>query len=110
MQPVRDVFAAVFFVSVGMLIDPALVAAALGAVVVLTLVVVVGKIVGVVARRVPHRQRHAHRRPGRHEPGADRRVLVHHRRRSGSTLGATRDFLYPVAVAVSAITTLTRRG
>ena len=41
--PVRDMFAAIFFVSVGMLIDPALVARHWGAVVVLTAVVLVGK-------------------------------------------------------------------
>ena len=40
-------FAAIFFVSVGMLIDPALIAEHWGAVVVLTLVVIVGKVVGV---------------------------------------------------------------
>src|SRR6266545_4569616 len=46
-EPVRDVFAAVFFVSVGMLIDPAVVWQNLPAVLVLTVVVVVGKLVGV---------------------------------------------------------------
>ncbi len=79
-QPVRDVFAAVFFVSVGMLIDPALIAQHWVAVAVLTGVVILGKIVGRVAGRVPHRQRHAHLGAVGHEPGADRRVLLHHRR------------------------------
>ena len=46
-EPVRDVFAAVFFVSVGMLIDPRLVWENLPAVLVLTVVVVVGKLIGV---------------------------------------------------------------
>src|SRR5256886_15997793 len=46
-EPVRDVFAAVFFVSVGMLIDPALVARHWPAVCVLTAAVVLGKVVGV---------------------------------------------------------------
>jgi len=46
-EPIRDVFAAVFFVSVGMLIDPVLVWQNAGAVVVLTAVVVIGKLVGV---------------------------------------------------------------
>ena len=59
-----------------------------------------------LARRVPHRQRHAHLGPGRHEPGADRRVLVHHRRPRRL---ARRDRRVPLPgrVAVSAITTLT---
>src|SRR5256714_1902485 len=47
LRPVRDLFAAVFFVSVGMLIDPALIARHWAAVLLLTAVVVVGKVVGV---------------------------------------------------------------
>jgi CPA2 family monovalent cation:H+ antiporter-2 len=43
-QPIRDMFAAIFFVAVGMLIDPALVAEHWVAIVVLTFVVVVGKL------------------------------------------------------------------
>src|SRR2546425_3978422 len=46
-EPVRDVFAAVFFVSVGMQIDPALVARHWPAVAGLTAVVVLGKVFGV---------------------------------------------------------------
>src|SRR2546426_5378652 len=46
-EPVRDIFGAVFFVSVGMLIDPALVARHWPAVVVLTAAVVIGKVEGV---------------------------------------------------------------
>jgi len=104
-QPVRDIFAAVFFVSVGMLIDPALVARHWGAVVLFTLIVVTGKIVGVAA--------------GVFLTGNGTRMAV----RSGMalaqigefsfivaslgiSLGATRDHLFPIAVAVSAITTL----
>jgi CPA2 family monovalent cation:H+ antiporter-2 len=47
--PVRDVFAAVFFVSVGMELDPRVVAGHLPAVIVLTLVVLIGKVAGVAA-------------------------------------------------------------
>ena len=46
-EPVRDMFAAIFFVSVGMLIDPGLIGRHWAAVLVLTVVVVVGKVVGV---------------------------------------------------------------
>ena len=104
-HPVRDIFAAVFFVSVGMLIDPALVLEHWPAVVVLTLVVVFGKVVSVAL--------------GSFLAGNGVRLSV----QSGMSLaqigefsfiiaalgvglGATRSFLYPVAVAVSAITTL----
>jgi CPA2 family monovalent cation:H+ antiporter-2 len=45
-EPVRDIFAAVFFVSVGMLIDPALVIENWAAVLVLTAVVIAGRCCG----------------------------------------------------------------
>jgi monovalent cation:H+ antiporter-2, CPA2 family len=46
-HPFRDVFAAIFFVSVGMTIDPGQVAAHPGPVIVLSLLVIVGKTLGV---------------------------------------------------------------
>ena len=104
-EPVRDMFAAVFFVSVGMLIDPALVARHWPAVVVLTAVVVVGKVLGVSL--------------GAFLTGYGMRTSVQAGMSLaqigefsfiiaalGLSLGATREFLYPVAVAVSALTTL----
>jgi monovalent cation:H+ antiporter-2, CPA2 family len=104
-QPVRDVFAAIFFVSVGMLIDPAIVADHWRAVLVFTLVVVLGKVVGVSV--------------GAFLAGSGTRTSVQAGMSLaqigefsfiiaglGLSLGATRAFLYPVAVAVSAITTL----
>jgi CPA2 family monovalent cation:H+ antiporter-2 len=105
-RPVRDLFAAIFFVSVGLLIDPALVLANWGAVVTLTLVVVVGKIVGVTI--------------GAFLTGSNTRTAIQAGMSLaqigefsfiiaglGLTLVATREFVYPVVVAVSAITTLT---
>src|SRR5512132_1842635 len=47
-RPVRDLFAAIFFVSVGMLIDPALVVRHAGAIVAFLLLVVLGKSAAVV--------------------------------------------------------------
>ena len=44
-QPVRDVFAAIFFVSVGVLIDPAIVAQHWGAVLAFSVAVILGKLV-----------------------------------------------------------------
>jgi CPA2 family monovalent cation:H+ antiporter-2 len=105
-EPLRDVFAAIFFVSVGILIDPTLVAQNWSAVAVLTLVVIGGKIVGVSA--------------GAFLTGTGTRTAVQAGMSLaqigefsfiiaglGLALGATRPFLYPVAVAVSAATTLT---
>ncbi len=104
-QPVRDVFAAVFFVSVGMMIDPVLIGRHALAIAVLTVVVVAGKIVSVTL--------------GAFLTGGGVRTSVQAGMSLaqigefsfiiagvGATLGATRDFLYPVAVTVSAVTTL----
>ncbi|MBX3219282.1 MAG: cation:proton antiporter [Labilithrix sp.] len=104
-EPVRDVFAAVFFVSVGMMIDPDLIRERWLAVVVLVAVVVVGKIVSVAL--------------GTFLTGNGTRTAVQAGMSLaqigelsfviaglGVSLGATGAFLYPVAVAVSAITTL----
>ena len=105
-QPVRDMFAAIFFVAVGMLIDPRVIAQHWLAVVVFTVLVIVGKVVSVTV--------------GAFLAGYGTRTSV----KTGMSLaqigefsfiiagvglatGATRPFLYPVAVAVSAITTLT---
>lgn len=105
-QPVRDIFAAIFFVSVGVLIDPALIAQHWVAILVFTAVVIVGKIIGVTV--------------GAFLTGNSVRTSVQSGMSLaqigefsfiiaglGLSLGATRPFLYPVAVAVSAITTLT---
>ncbi|QSQ22424.1 cation:proton antiporter [Pyxidicoccus parkwayensis] len=105
-QPVRDMFAAIFFVSVGMLIDPALVAKYWAAILVLTVVVILGKILGVTL--------------GAFLTGNGTRTSVQAGMSLaqigefsfiiaglGLSLKATGEFLYPVAVAVSAITTLT---
>jgi monovalent cation:H+ antiporter-2, CPA2 family len=105
-EPVRDVFAAIFFVAVGMLIDPALVARYWIPVVVFTIAVILGQVVIVTLSAFL--------------TGFSARTSL----QSGMSLaqigefsfiiagvgiatGATRDFLYPIAVAVSAITTLT---
>jgi CPA2 family monovalent cation:H+ antiporter-2 len=104
--PVKDVFAAIFFVAVGMLIDPRLILEYWLPVLVFTVLVIAGKVVAVSI--------------GGFLAGYGTRTSV----QTGMSLaqigefsfiiagvglstGATRDFLYPVAVAVSAITTLT---
>ncbi len=105
-HPVRDVFAAVFFVSVGIMIDPAMIVEHWVAVLVLSLVVIIGKIVSVSV--------------GAFLVGTGTRTSVAAGMSLaqigefsfiiagvGLTLGAVGHFLYPVAVAVSAITTLT---
>ncbi|MGQ0649270.1 MAG: cation:proton antiporter domain-containing protein [Gemmatimonadaceae bacterium] len=104
--PVRDIFVAIFFVAVGMLIDPRIVWENRGAVIALTLLVIAGKFIAVSI--------------GVFLTGNGLRLSV----QAGMSLaqigefsfiiagvglagGATRPFLYPVAIAVSAITMLT---
>lgn len=105
-KPVRDLFAAVFFVSVGMLIDPALVAEHWRAAIALLTVVVVGKAcaVSLGAFLTGHGiQTSIRAGMSLTQIGEFSFILA----TLGSSLGATRDFLFPIAVCVSAITTLT---
>jgi CPA2 family monovalent cation:H+ antiporter-2 len=103
-EPVRDMFGAVFFVSVGMLIDPALIAQHWAAVAVLTAVVIVGKLTGVtlgafligdgVATSVRAGMSLA-------QIGEFSFIIAG----LGLSMKATGELLYTLAVAVSAITT-----
>jgi len=102
--PVRDMFSAVFFVAIGMLIDPALLAQYAVPITVVTIVVVLGKVItcsfgtfvagngGRTSLRVGM---------GLAQIGEFSFVIAS----LGLTLKVTSSFLYPVAVAVSAITT-----
>jgi CPA2 family monovalent cation:H+ antiporter-2 len=103
--PIRDLFAAIFFVSVGMLIDPALVREHWVAVMVFTLLVVFGKVIAISL--------------GAFISGSGTRISL----QAGMSMAQigefsfiiaavgvasplVRDFLYPVMVAVSAVTTM----
>jgi CPA2 family monovalent cation:H+ antiporter-2 len=104
-EPVRDLFAAIFFVSVGMLIDPRVIWEHVGTVLALTGVVVAGKLVGVTIGAFV---------AGYGVPTAVQTGLSLGQIGEfsfiiagvGLALGATRSFLYAEAVAVSALTTL----
>jgi hypothetical protein len=71
-------FAAVFFVSVGMLIDPRMIVTHWHALALLTGVLIVGKLGGVTLGAILAGTTAA-RRPDRFEPHPNRRVLLHHR-------------------------------
>jgi K+:H+ antiporter len=105
-QPVRDVFAAIFFVSVGMLIEPGLVAQYWFPVLVMTAAVIVGNVVVVTvsAFLVGYTPRTAVQAGMSLAQIGEFSFII---AGVGVATGATRSFLYPVAVAVSAITTLT---
>ena len=106
LQPVRDLFAAVFFVSVGMLIDPGLVRQHWAAILVLSAVVIAGKTVGV---SIPAFLTGA----GIRTSVAASMSLAQIGEFSfiiaavGTSTRIVPDFFYPVAVSVSALTTLT---
>jgi CPA2 family monovalent cation:H+ antiporter-2 len=104
-EPVRDVFAAVFFVSVGMLIEPPLIVTHWTAVLVLTAVVVVGNVVGVsIGAFLTGNGMRTSVQAGMSlaQIGEFSFIIAG----LGLSLRATGAFLYPVAVAVSALTTL----
>jgi CPA2 family monovalent cation:H+ antiporter-2 len=103
--PVRDVFAAVFFVAVGMQIDPKLIWENATAVGLLTLTVVVGKLIGVsVGAFLVGRDVRTSIQAGMSlaQIGEFSFIIAG----VGVGLGAARPFLYAVAVAISAVTTL----
>jgi CPA2 family monovalent cation:H+ antiporter-2 len=102
--PVRDIFAAVFFVSVGMMIEPALIVKYWPALAVLTVAVVIGKLVGVsVAAILSGTGVKTSVQAGMSlaQIGEFSFIIAG----VGLQTGATRDFIYTLAIAVSAITT-----
>lgn len=103
--PVRDLFVAIFFVSVGMAIDPVLVRENWVAILVFAVLVVGGKMVAVSvgAFLTGHSVRKAIQAGmSLAQIGEFSFVIAG----VGAMNSATRPFLYPVAVAVSALTTL----
>src|SRR5215471_9827752 len=104
-EPVRDMFSAIFFVAIGLLIDPKMLLAYWVPVVVITLAVVVGKVVtcsfgAFVAGNDTRTSLRAGM--GLAQIGEFSFIIAS----LGLTLNVTSKFLYPIAVAVSAITTL----
>ncbi|MCY1339601.1 Glutathione-regulated potassium-efflux system protein KefB [compost metagenome] len=104
-EPVRDMFSAIFFVAIGLMIDPSILLDHPWPILVITLVVILGKMVscslgaflagndGRTSLRVGM---------GLSQIGEFSFIIA----ALGMTLGVTSDFLYPIVVAVSAITTL----
>ena len=105
LEPVRDMFSAIFFVAIGLLIDPAMLIVHWKPTLLITLAVVVGKVltcsfgafVGGNDTRTSLRVG-----MGLAQIGEFSFIIAS----LGVTLKVTSDFLYPIAVAVSAITTL----
>src|SRR5262249_26659043 len=102
--PLRDIFGAVFFISVGMTLDPALLAQHWIALTMLVLAVILGKLLGVtMASLLSGVGVHTSVQAGMSltQIGEFSFIIAG----LGVSTHATRDFLYTLAVAVSAITT-----
>jgi len=105
MLPVRDLFSAVFFVSIGLLIDPKVIVQYAGPILAITVVVVVGKVLSCsLGCFLAGNTRETSIRAGMSlaQIGEFSFIIA----ALGMTLGVTSSFLYPIAVAVSALTTL----
>lgn len=106
MKPVKDLFGAVFFVSVGMLIDPSALAEHWKPVLILTGVVILGQSIsaagGALLSGRPLTQA-VQTGMSLSQIGEFSFIIA----TMGASLKVTSEFLYPIIVAVSAITTFT---
>lgn len=106
LQPVKNLFGAIFFVSVGMLINPVLLWQNIGPVLLLSAIVIVGKIVFVaMGALVAGRPLNQAIQAGTSmtQIGEFSFIIA----TLGVTLNVTSSFLYPIAVGVSVLTTFT---
>ncbi|MBV8252699.1 MAG: cation:proton antiporter [Chitinophaga sp.] len=105
-QPVKDLFGAIFFVSVGMLINPEMIIAYKWPVLWITLLTIFGKCIsttlGALLSGQPLKQA-VQVGMSMAQVGEFAFIIA----TLGMTLGVTSDFLFPVAVGTSAITTFT---
>lgn len=105
-KPVKDLFATVFFISVGILIDPATIINHGWPVLIITVLTIGGKLVstslGAILSGQPLKQS-IQAGMSLAQIGEFSFIIA----TLGVTLKVTSDFLYPIAVAVSAITTFT---
>jgi CPA2 family monovalent cation:H+ antiporter-2 len=102
--PVKDLFGAIFFVSVGMMVDPAMIGAYAGPIIAITLAILFGQVIfgsgGVLLAGQPLK---VAMQCGFSltQIGEFAFIIAS----LGVSLGVTSDFLYPIVVAVSVITT-----
>lgn len=106
MEPMRDMFSAVFFVAIGSSIDPRMLLDYAWPIAVITLAVAIGKIAGCTFGTfvAGHDMRTALRvGTGLSQIGEFSFIIAS----LGLTLKVTSEFLYPIAVTVSAVTSFT---
>ncbi len=105
-QPVKNLFGAIFFVSVGLLIQPELLMKYIGPVLLLSFVVIIGKTVNVTLGALLSGQplkQSLQAGMSLAQIGEFSFIIA----TLGLTLNVTSDYLYPIAVGVSVITTFT---
>lgn len=105
-KSVKDLFSAVFFVSVGMLIDPAMLIKYATPILLVTLVIIIGKIIFTVLGALLAGQplkTSVQAGMSLAQIGEFSFIIA----TLGATLKVTSDFLYPIAVVAAAITTFT---
>lgn len=102
-QPIKELFGAIFFVSVGMMVDPAVIAGHWGSVLIITLIAMIGiclfAVVGVLISG-KGLDNAVHTGFSMAQLGEFAFIIAG----AGCTLGVMRDFIYPVIIAVSVIT------
>jgi CPA2 family monovalent cation:H+ antiporter-2 len=104
--PVKDLFSAIFFVSVGMLIDPVILKEHFGVILLISFVTISGKFISTaIGAIMSGKNIKTATQAGMSlaQIGEFSFIIA----TLGMTLKVTSDFLYPIAVAVSAITTFT---
>ncbi len=104
-QPVRDMFSAVFFVTIGMLIAPSVLFQYLIPIIIITVAVILGKVLSCfIGAFIAGNDIRTSLRIGMGlaQIGEFSFIIA----QLGLTLNVTSDFLYPIAVMVSALTTL----
>jgi len=105
-KPIKDFFGAIFFVSVGMLVSPQMIAENVIPIIVITVVTLLGKpiftLIGALLARQPLKTA-VQTGFSLSQIGEFSFIIA----ALGVSLGVTANFLYPIIVAVSVITTLT---
>ena len=105
-KPVKDLFGAIFFISVGMLVDPKLLVEYWFPIILITVVTILGKLVFSTSGMLLSGQdlnTSLHGGFSLAQIGEFAFIIT----ALGSSLGVTGDFLYPIIVSVSVITTFT---
>jgi len=104
-KPIKDLFGAIFFISVGMLIVPSMLVDHIGYIIIITIVVIVGQILSATFGIILSGQTLYNAVRGGFsmmQIGEFSFIVA----TLGMSLGVINDFLYPIIVCVSVITTL----